>query len=422
MTVLALLLAAVPAPAPTVDEAILLYENGDIPGAIEALSDLVDEPGLSLDERIRAWDRLGSAYFAMGEMASARNAYLQLLMLDVHYDLSPRANPRLREFLGQVRDESMATAVVQSSPEGAFVTLSGEFLGVTPIVLDGLLAGESYEVSAFANGYQAQTITLYAMAGSMHEVDFQLIELPASVNIAGPGPDTTGAVQIASDGSQGGAQPDIAAILGPQIALSGQGESQIAGGGGALQGQQGQTMSTADLVNILSSGGGFDMAALASSGALNSQRPAVDSLAGSHRIVNPSVSSGVPIPVVDGAELASLMVFSESASQQGSSSEPLPGSSRSSEEIMEVLAEKRPEITFIYNKHLRSDPMLMGTVMVEMVIEPSGRVSRVDILESTTYNPAFELELAQAIETWRFGAVDSAEDPLTVLYPFSFSQ
>ncbi|NLP06154.1 TonB family protein, partial [Candidatus Fermentibacteria bacterium] len=347
------------------------------------------------------------------------NAYLQILMLDVHYDLSPRANPRLRELLGQVREENMATAVVQSSPEGAFVTLSGEFLGVTPMVLDGLLAGESYEVSAFANGYQAQTITLHAVAGTMHEVDFQLVELPATVNIAGQGPDTTGTVQIASGGSQDSGQPDIAGILGPQISMSGQGSGPSAGGGGA---SQAQTMSTADLVNILSSGGGFDMAALASSGALSSQRPAVDSLAGSHRVLNPSVSSGVPVPVVDGAELASLMVFSETASQQGSSSEPLPGSSRSSEEIMEVLAEKRPEITFIYNKHLRSDPMLMGTVMVEMVIEPSGRVSRVDILESTTYNPAFELELAQAIETWRFGAVDSAEDPLTVLYPFSFSQ
>lgn len=418
MTAFALILAAVSAPAPTVDEAILLYENGDIPGAIEALSDLVDAPGLSLDERLRAWDRLGSAYFAMGEMASARNAYLQILMLDVHYDLSPRANPRLREFLGQVREESMATAVVQSSPEGAFVTLSGEFLGVTPIVLDGLLAGESYEVSAFANGYEAQTITLYAVAGSLHEVDFQLVELPGTIDIAGQGPDTAGTVQIASVGSQDAGQPDAAGILDPQIALSGQAGGQGAGGGAA----QGQTMSTADLVNILSSGSGFDMAALASSGALSSQRPAVDSLAGSRRIVNPSVSSGVPIPVVDGAELASLMVFSESAAQQGSSSEPLPGSSRSSEEIMEVLAEKRPEITFIYNKYLRSDPMLMGTVMVEMVIEPSGRVSRVDILESSTYNPAFELELARAIETWRFGAVDSAEDPLTVLYPFSFSQ
>ena len=89
---------------------------------------------------------------------------------------------------------------------------------------------------------------------------------------------------------------------------------------------------------------------------------------------------------------------------------------------MGVLAEKRSSVTFIYNKHLRNDPMLMGTVTVEMVIEPSGRVSRVNIINSNTYNPAFELELARTIETWRFGAVDENEGALTVQYPFTFSQ
>jgi TonB family protein len=89
---------------------------------------------------------------------------------------------------------------------------------------------------------------------------------------------------------------------------------------------------------------------------------------------------------------------------------------------MEVLNEKRTAVSFIYNKHLRSDPMLMGTVLIEMVIEPSGRVSGVRILGSNTYNPAFELELARTIETWRFGAVDEDEEPLVVQYPFNFSQ
>ncbi|NLI01826.1 MAG: hypothetical protein GX473_00645, partial [Candidatus Fermentibacter daniensis] len=71
----------------TVDEAITLYENGDIPGAIAALESIVTGPNLSLDERIRALDRLGSAYFAMGRSDDAGAAYLELLRLDVHYDL-----------------------------------------------------------------------------------------------------------------------------------------------------------------------------------------------------------------------------------------------------------------------------------------------------------------------------------------------
>ncbi|HRY61942.1 MAG TPA: PEGA domain-containing protein, partial [Candidatus Fermentibacter sp.] len=141
----------------SVDEAIALYENGDIPGAIDALEEIVAAPDLSFDERLRAWDRLGSAYFAMGRSDDAGMAYLELLKLDVHYDLSPRANPRLRALLGTVRDGNMAQAEITSFPDGALVTLDGELMGVTPITLDGLLAGEEYEVSVYSSGFADAT-------------------------------------------------------------------------------------------------------------------------------------------------------------------------------------------------------------------------------------------------------------------------
>lgn len=398
----AVIVAAVLSVHPTVDEAILLYENGDIPGAIGALEGIVHDSGLSLDELMRAWDRLGSAYYAMGSMEDATAAYLEILKIDVHYDLSPRANPRLRDLLDRVRSENMATAQVVSSPEGALIALDEELMGVTPIDLEGLLSGRTYTISVYAGGYESQTYTLLAQAGRDHSVSFLLEELPATIDLAAASADTSAASQTSA----------LEEILGTPIALQG-GPDEAA-----------QSATTADLVNFLTtSGGGFDMAALASSGALSSQR-ASSGIAGSERLENFTVGSGTPVQVMTTADLSSMMAFSGTGGSMDASTGEgdIPGSSRTGEEIMEVLAEKRGSVTFIYNKHLRSDPMLMGTVLVEMVIEPSGRVSQVSIIESNTFNPAFEIELSRAIGTWRFGAVDENESPLTVRYPFSFSQ
>jgi TonB family protein len=230
--------------------------------------------------------------------------------------------------------------------------------------------------------------------------------MTSGVDVALVQPDTASSVQSQQTG--------LAGILGTQTAQS-------SGQGADAQG--GTPVSTADLVNILtSSGGGFDMAALASSGALSSQRPA-DSVAGGQRVIGSSLTAGQAIPTLASTDVQSMMVFSDAASGgQAAGTGELPGSSRTSEEIMGVLTEKRGSITYIYNKHLRSDPMLMGTVVIEMVIEPSGRVSDVRVVQSDTYNPAFELELARTIETWRFGSVDEDEGSVTVQYPFSFSQ
>jgi TonB family protein len=297
--------------------------------------------------------------------------------------------------------------MVTTSPEGALITLDGELLGVTPMSLDGLLGGQEYNISVYSNGYQADSLVLVAMAGQLQDISFDLLPVSEAVQVALQ-PDTS----ASSAGSTG--PQDLASILAAsqQVAASDQDNT----------GTQPQ-VSTADLVNILTSGGGFDMAALASSGALSSQRVPSGGIAGAERVEG-SIDTSSIAPSMAETDLQSLMIFSDPTASRGdtASAGAIPGSSRTSEEIMEVLAEKRSSVTFIYNKHLRNDPMLMGTVVVEMVIEPSGRVSNVDIVQSNTYNPAFELELARTIETWRFGAVDENEGSLTVQYPFTFSQ
>lgn len=383
-----------------VDRAIQLYEMGDIPGAIDALEGMVGMGSLTLDEELRAWDRLGSAYYAMGMVDRAREAYLELLKLDVHYDLPPGANPRLKRLLSEVRRSKMGTAYVASNPEGALVTLNDELLGVTPYAIDGLLEGREYTVAVYADGYNPEVHTITAEPGEV-ELRFEMAPVGAGA----------GSVQVAdqvsesfypqsTDTASTEAPPDTAATR--PVSSSGE---------------------TANLVNILASGASVDMTALASSGALRSRAGADSQLAGATgesglSQLGPAESGGSFLSREDVEE---IMVFSDTrGSGSGSVSGASDYNSRTSEEIMEVLTEKKPAITRIYNKHLRNDPLLMGTVEVEMVIEPSGRISNVAVVSSNTYNPAFELELVRQIETWRFGAVDENEGSLTVRYPFSF--
>ena len=332
----------------------------------------------------------------------------------------------------------MATALIQSDPPGAFVTLDDELLGVTPMLMDGLMGGNSYTIAVYAVGHEPESFVLTAEPGYHHEMTFQLASLtePGGVAVAantgGGGnplmPDTavslpvdpvdTGAV---TGGSAGSAETQPADGQHPDEVASGE----VAGAGAQqapeVQPDAGSTVpgTTEELIAMLTAGG-IDMASLASAGSLSSLETGNTGIAGSESASGGQVQSGVPLTADAGTQ--QVMVFSDVQSGSGTvASGGSSYSSRSSDEILEVLNEKRSAIIFIYNKHLRTDPMLMGTVEIEMVIQPSGRVSDVRIVQSNTYNPAFELELARNIETWRFGSVDENEGPLTVQYPFSFS-
>lgn len=396
----------------TVDQAISLYEMGDIPGAILRLEALLKDGTLSLDEELRAWNRLGSAYFAMGNLDNARYAYSRLLVLDVYYDLGPRANPRLRELLVEVRDGTMATAMVRSDPGGALVTLDSDLLGVTPLLIEGLVGGRSYSISVYQVGFETENFTLLAQPGFSHTVDFSLAAPSTTMLAAGAGNPGTG-------GAGGQPTDPLAAVTTSQSTGStpeSQQTSTPAASGTAPR-------STEELIAALTqSGRGIDMTSLAGSGSLQSEsshQATVYAGSSSSSSLVGLAQSGLPVRAEE--TVGHVMVFSDVGQQ--ASPEPLPGSeysSRTGEEIMEVLSGKQDQVRYIFNKHLRTDPLLAGMVEVEMVIQPSGRVTDVAIRRSTMYNQAFELELVRAIGTWRFGSVNENEGPLVLQFPFNF--
>lgn len=419
--------------ASTVDEAIQLYEMGDIPGAIVALEEMLSAGSLTFDEALRAWDRLGSSYFAMGNSQAARNSYGELLRLDVYYDLSPRANPRLQELLDDVRNNTMASAMVRSEPAGAFVTLDGQVMGVTPIMLDGLVGGNNYRVDVYQVGYETEFYTLAAQPGFSHMLQFDLLVLPDEVSVAvaaaGSTVETqtgsTGTVETAGSGETSVSGGTTGTLYADELIASpfetGGGSSSASSGTQQVAAAGTPPQSTEALLAMLSGGGGIDMSAINSAGGFTTGEGSESiGLAGSTGGHSTIVSSGVAAQAE--ALGREVMVFSDISTQ---TAPEVTGtgtySSRTAEEIAELVAEKRSQVMYVYNKHLRTDPLLMGRVDIAMIIHPSGRVSDVEIVSSNMYNQAFELELIRTVEQWRFGSVSENEGPLPIQLPFSFS-
>jgi len=435
LTILAFILSVALTAVSTVDEAIELYMMGDMGGSIAALEELLATGDLSLDEQLRAYHRLGAAYYGMGETARSRDAFLQVLMLDPYYELGLWENPNLMSLLDEVRQESMATVLVQGEPEGALVFMGDDYVGTTPYIQDNLIGGNTYTFTLHAEGYEPAVHVCVTRPGQLYTLTFQMQPVPEDIQIAVADtiPDMQAdsgsgtAIEAVSTDTLPEPEDFTLADAGTQLQIDEEISTSVTDIQTVLPETtavgSSSTMSPEELMELL--GGGVEMSSLGEIGPLTSGASQAEQ--GSTQIVRDPTIFQTTVSHID-IETGdhNRMVFSEVAldTQDQSYSPPDDASfsSRTSEEIMNVLEDKTSTVTFIYNKHLRADPMLSGTVLIELVIEPSGRVSAVSIIESSTYNPAFDLELAAAVETWRFGAVDADEGALTVQYPFSFSR
>jgi len=400
----------------TVDQAIELYLMGDMNNSIVALEDLMAGGTLSLDEKIRAYHRLGAAYFGVGDRTRMESAFNSLLQLDPYYDLGPWENPQLRSELENIKQESMSTVLVQGEPAGALVFMNGEYVGSAPYIKDNLLSNRTYSFTIIADGYENVEQSCNTLPGQLHTMTYQMTPVSLSTEIGLP--DTAAA---------GGIIDLITASLQETPASHGQSLQPdiIVPDTSVTHGSSTSGTISIDQLNALLHGG-VQMTSLGGVGPLSVDAEDYEVVGTSQGLVGDLNGYGNTEGTIETApESQARMVFSDVNINTESVLQTDPGSSyrsRTASEVREVLTSKESAVIFIYNKHLRADPLLSGTVLIEMIIEPSGRVSNVSILESTTLNPAFDLELASAAGTWRFGAVDENEGPLPVIYPFHFSR
>lgn len=414
MTNIALcLLISITGQAATVDQAIELYLMGDMRGSISALETLLARGGLTLDEEVRAYHRLGAAYYGVGETDNTEDSFYNLLILDPYYDLGQWENPELRSILNDVRQENLATVLIQGEPRGALVFLQDQYLGSTPFIHDNLIGGQSYTFTIMAEGYRNSVQTCSVAPGQLHTLTYQMES--ESTHGTGTLSDTSG-----SEGPYRLTGRDDVLALVESRGHDTQFSDTTSAAGSVSPGR----MSIERLNALLH--GGEEMAALGDVGPLNmSSSENEDQTSGEEFTRDRVRFENTGGTIETDSRSRARMVFSDVNIESEEVLQTDPGatySSRASSEVRNVLASKESAVTFIYNKHLRSDPLLSGTVVIEMIIQPSGRVSDVSIIDSNTMNPAFDLELAANVETWRFGAVDEDEGPLPVTYPFVFSR
>lgn len=91
---------------------------------------------------------------------------------------------------------------------------------------------------------------------------------------------------------------------------------------------------------------------------------------------------------------------------------------RTEAQIAQKMNALRGRMDGIYQRALRKDPTLKGTIEFKIVIEPDGSVSTAEILNSTMNDPALERRLLAAISLANFGASDVLQT--TVNYSFDF--
>jgi len=73
----------------------------------------------------------------------------------------------------------------------------------------------------------------------------------------------------------------------------------------------------------------------------------------------------------------------------------------------------------LYNRALRKDPSLQGKIVLELTIQPNGKVTKVRVVSSELNNPTLESKLVRTIKGFRFKSRTNVST-LVVKYPIDF--
>lgn len=97
---------------------------------------------------------------------------------------------------------------------------------------------------------------------------------------------------------------------------------------------------------------------------------------------------------------------------------PSAPAQRAMNNIRRVFDAQKMSLDSLYRRELRQDPTLEGKVVLELTIEPDGRVSKCEVVSSDLGNPGLETRLANRVLLFNFGAEDVTVR--TVRFPVDF--
>jgi len=94
------------------------------------------------------------------------------------------------------------------------------------------------------------------------------------------------------------------------------------------------------------------------------------------------------------------------------------GNVRAEEDVTIVFDQNKSKLYSIYSRARRKNPGLKGKIVLEITIQPSGKVSNIRIVSSELNDKSLESRLLSRIKLFNFGARDVKA--VTVTYPIEF--
>ena len=94
--------------------------------------------------------------------------------------------------------------------------------------------------------------------------------------------------------------------------------------------------------------------------------------------------------------------------------------SRSAEDVLEIMRQRKPGLRHIYNKFLKKNPKFEGRVVLRLEIAPSGEVVRTAVAYSSTGYKEFDNAVSDYVGGIPFGEVESGSTKVVV--PLTFYQ
>lgn len=91
---------------------------------------------------------------------------------------------------------------------------------------------------------------------------------------------------------------------------------------------------------------------------------------------------------------------------------------RAEEDITIVFDQNKSKLYSVYSRARRKNPDLKGKIVLEITIQPSGKVTSVRIISSELNDPKLERRLVSRIKLFNFGA--KKVEPIKVTYPIEF--
>lgn len=108
----------------------------------------------------------------------------------------------------------------------------------------------------------------------------------------------------------------------------------------------------------------------------------------------------------------------KSAQQPSKAAEPSGPGERSMANIRRVFDQQKSVLFALYNRELRRNPALEGEVLLELTIEPDGRVSDCRVVSSELEAPTLEQKIVDRVRLFNFGAANVEQRQ--VRFPIDF--